>query len=38
MTARVVELLDDVEQLAQQTRQVVARAEQREPLPSPAAG
>jgi formiminotetrahydrofolate cyclodeaminase len=38
MTARVVELLGDIEKLSSQTRQVVARAEQREPLPSPAAG
>ena len=33
MTARVVELLEEVERVAADTRQVVGRGESREPLP-----
>ena len=34
MTARVVELLDEVERLAAETRELVARGEPRDPIPA----
>jgi hypothetical protein len=36
MTARVVELVGEIERLAAETREVVGRGEPREALPAPA--
>ncbi len=38
MTSRVVDLLGEIDRLAAETRQVVGRAEPREPIPSPIPG